>query len=329
MKIPPQELDPFILKGIHLLRNSNLPVPNLRKVPIETKVEDKVKTLIQKFSHLPGEKYILTGSFKYNPNLKFPIPLQFKLISRSNQTAYPHPTQGLGLPLCDALIPPLGGYPERTPNFSLIIQQKVIFARLLLPGRKLNSIAKEQYAARQRVFAENREAILEAHKHLMGHFVEEELLDLFYFNLSKAEDPYQTLTKTLKLYSDLFLKKLKPNEDPTTMQNEGRERLKSKLALPQTPLKRVLFEFVMALDRSLTTDLTALVVSKKLTEKQKRLQIISLKQLTTFLKELEKKPPITLLTFLTPIEEDCQILTKGIGDNWTALSDELNTSLID
>lgn len=204
-----QELDAFRMKAITLLKHHDVRFTSLaeqlhmmREVPIVTldnpALAERIIAMQQTISPFPGETIELKGSFMRDLQSRchsIPIPESFHISAYSQQTGFPHPSQHHGWALSPMLLP---------EGHALSGKMQEI-ANELMPKGVLNIKAKEMLKIKQQCFQMHLHDFLELHQQLNNGLLKaakldkidgKELLDRFFANLKKENNPYMRMSMT-------------------------------------------------------------------------------------------------------------------------------------
>lgn len=203
-----QELDAFRMKVITLLKHQEVRFTSLtdqlhmiREVPIFTIEEtlfskviaESIIAMQQTLTPFPGETIELKGAFKRYPQShcrSIPIPESFRIVTHSNQTGFPHPSQHNGWALSPLFLPVSHSLAEKMKEISLELQ----------PKARLNAKAKELLKTKYGCFENQSDKFLDLHQQLslamvkVANLAENQFLNAFFANIKKQTHPYNYLS---------------------------------------------------------------------------------------------------------------------------------------
>ncbi len=210
----PREMDAFFLKVITLLKKQEetyppreimvrlkRSTPSLSAIPLDENFPhgpQKV-TLWQSVELFPGEKHKIYGSFRRPSPIcdtTIPLPESFHIVTDSQQTAFPKPSQHTGWAANEKWLSQ-----EKAESDSALYEQKGRVAKELLPSGKYLPFAKKLLQLKREAFCREKEAFLKLHERLVRAFFDKAKLEEdgrvapFFEYLRGHPTPYFELTE--------------------------------------------------------------------------------------------------------------------------------------
>lgn len=194
------------------------------KTPVEVSVQtargDSVISCEQNLSILPGEVIEFRHAFRRSPDqpeFTHPLPKSFSMVSNSNQTGYPHPSQVAGFTLGERLVPFCPLRLQNLPKFQKIYRAKWNLAAQLLPDGAKNRRAKQSLVQRRKVLQEYPELFLFHHERLAKALLEASAADVqdkalsvieTFFSMMREQPSIDNLSELYAEMNRLFITKL-------------------------------------------------------------------------------------------------------------------------
>lgn len=219
-----QETDAIRIKANTLIRQHGICFQSIaealtcvRNAPIQAVLDTQLatSTLYLTLNVIPGMVIKVKGSFKrgMQPSMpSCPISDSFRLAWKSIQTGFPHPSQYTGWALADSLIPSYPHHLDLLPSLEPLYRRKQEAALTLLPGEKLFEPAKHLLRLKAQVF-ENAQEWIHLHKALSIAIIEAappdrvpknsmEVIATFYIHLEQQESPLNYLIDMHQLINE-------------------------------------------------------------------------------------------------------------------------------
>ena len=300
---------------------------------------------------LPGSLVQVTGSFQRHRQTaspqSTPIADSFQMTALSSQTGFPFPSQHTGWALADVLIPT---YPHRLwelPLIKEILERKEDICQALCPEGSLLERAKRQYEQKKTLVNQDPCQWLLLHEQLSQAFLKASGYDLdlipsvlnpFFEWLRKENNPFDSLGKVYQILNQCALSAVftKIHEewiekglgdqiqtDPLYRQEQAKKILRAEaekqfIELADHPAKKYLCCFGQILSKAgeaiMLQHLSEMLqcTPPMLNDFERKLQLLTYKQLRRFMNELDERP---LSLMMDALQEDIQVLDRDLDDS--------------